>query len=133
MNIPELCKMRADNYDRISLLCGACFLLYSCLSWPRREWTENVFWANSIPHTTSGSQCRMQMFAHTKAGLPGAAFCQTSLNDPTYLCEHANVSSTAQLYGHHRSKLGTWRRQKCHRSSQAGSHLPQRPRSQVSL
>lgn len=75
MNIPELLKSRADKYDRISLLFG---LASTCTS----AWTENVFWANSPQTERSGSRCQSQMFAHTKVGLLGTAFYQTSLKDP---------------------------------------------------
>lgn len=50
--------------------------------------TENVFWANSPQTEGSGSQCQSQMFALTKVGLLGTAFCGTLLKGPTYICKH---------------------------------------------
>lgn len=133
MNIPELLKMRADKYDRLSLSYG---LASTCTSaWVAQGGNGlKMFSGQTVPKLSGlALDDSHRRFALTKVGLLGTAFCQTLLKDPTCICKHNNVPSTAQLRGHCRNKLGTWRRQKCHLSSQAGSHLPQRLRSQVSF
>lgn len=79
-------QMRADKYDRISLLYG---LASTCtFAWLG----QGVFWANSPQTEGSGSQCQSQMFALTKVGLLGTAFCGTLLKGPTYICKHNSHS-----------------------------------------